>query len=563
MQKIVTSLLALFVANTSLHAASQQVIWGQSKQALPPISQPAPVVSKRIVINTTQQTLQKQSLYQLQALRPSLKNAKHARYQLTFRGVPVFGYQLVVHKKPGNDSFVTGVNVTGIEEDVQSIDGQLTAVDVEKKVLADISGGVRFKQIKKVIFIDIQQKAHLAYHFSFYTHNQNKPYHAFNYMIDANSGDVLKQWDNVRHEKIGQGMGGNAFKLPFRAGAFQYGDALPGLPSFGKFDVQLKDGRCSVENQDVRVMNLENAILGEDSFPISVANEAEQNLQPFSYACDESSQFLNYADGSSGPVNYAFSPVNDTMFFAQQTIDMYMTLYGVKQPLGTDLPLRAFTHLGGMDNAFAIPTITREDGSILAHQQIVIGNGEAFLTAPSQSVIGHELSHNFTDLNSALIYEGQSGGINEAFSDMAEVALEDYLRTSYPWYWDGTDWSIGREATITGQPLRYMDDPTKDGNSIDNASDYNEDLDVHYSSGVFNKAFYLLANKPGWSIRQAFQVMIDANQHYWQPNSDYDFAACGVIQAAADRGLDKAPVIETFSEVGVSCKEAPNGVSLN
>jgi vibriolysin len=38
-----------------------------------------------------------------------------------------------------------------------------------------------------------------------------------------------------------------------------------------------------------------------------------------------------------------------------------------------------------------------------------------------------------------------------------------------------------------------MDDPTKDGRSIGHESDMTSGLDVHFSSGVYNKAFYLLA----------------------------------------------------------------------
>ena len=189
----------------------------------------------------------------------------------------------------------------------------------------------------------------------------------------------------------------------------------------------------------------------------------------------------------------------------------------------------------------------------IIHQQIVIGDGDIRLTAPAQGTLAHELSHNFTRLNSNLRYFGHSGGINEAFSDMASIALQDYLRKDYPWYWDGLDWTIGREATINGEPLRYMNEPSRDGESIDNANLYSEDLDVHHTSGIFNKAFYLLANKPDWSIRKAFQVMVDANIKYWTSGAHFESAACGVIQAAIDRKYEKQGVLEAFAEVGVIC----------
>ncbi len=546
MKKELISLLAMTLTLTG-YAAKQEMVWGDSARSLPQFKQNTPIVKHRLA-RTLHNTLQQD--YQLELLNTPKDN--HSRYQLTYKGVPVWGQQLIFHARPGMKATVTGTNITGIEKDIATIDGKLSADEVEHKILADFHHAIKFKTISKVIFIDTQEKAHLAYHLQLYTNSKNRPISAPNYLIDANSGAVLKQWNNARHEKIGQGMGGNAFPLPYRSGMFQHGDALPGLPSLGKFDVRVIDGRCHVENDNVRVINMKNFALDFDSFPITAYMEEKYNVAAFSYPCDDSTLYLNYADGTTGPVNYAFSPVNDTMYFAQKTYDMYTKLYGVKQPLGDDLPIRAYTHLGEMDNAFAIPTL-RDKGKILAHQQIVIGNGELVITAAAQAVIGHELSHNFTELNSGLFYEGQSGGINEAFSDMAAIALQDYIRKAHPWYWDGEDWTIGREAMIGGTPMRYMDDPTKDGESIANAKDYTDETDVHYSSGVFNKAFYLLAHKPGWSTRRAFQVMVDANQNYWSPIAYFDFAACGVIQATLDRGWDKTAVIEAFDEVGVTC----------
>lgn len=55
---------------------------------------------------------------------------------------------------------------------------------------------------------------------------------------------------------------------------------------------------------------------------------------------------------------------------------------------------------------------------------------------------------------------------------------------------------------------RYMEDPTRDGRSIGNYADYVNGMDVHYSSGVYNRAFFLLSNSDGWDIQKAFQVKI-------------------------------------------------------
>ncbi len=536
MRKKIASLLALLMTSNGIEAASRHTLWTHTHLSVPSFQ-------KSLLNNNTTD-------YQFKKLN---NQNIHTRYQLLYKNIPVWGAQLIAHPFAGSPTLLTGVTVTGIEKDIESIEGALTPQDIETPLLAKVTHAIKFQTTTKIIFLDAHQKAHLAYHVSFYTSAPHIPMHSPHYIIDANTNELLQHWDNAHSLKMGQGMGGNALMLPYRSGSFQYGSAIPGLPALGRFDVEINKGSCVVQNDAIRVINLDNAVLNYETFPISIEDEGTRNLQGFSYPCDAKSLYLNFADGGSGPVNYAFSPVNDTMFFAQKTIEMFTIYYRVKQPLGNDLPVRAFTHLKNMDNAFAIPTIY-DNGQLVAHQQIIIGNGEEFLTAPSQGVVGHELAHNFTELNAGLIYQGQSGGINESFSDMAEIALKDYLRQSYPWYWDAKDWAIAREAVISGEPLRYMNDPTKDGNSIGHAKDYRDKLDVHYSSGVFNKAFYLLAHAPGWTIRQAFQVMVDANQHYWQSTTDFDFAACGVIQAAIDRELDTNAVIQSFEEVGVSCK---------
>src|SRR5690606_31380295 len=89
--------------------------------------------------------------------------------------------------------------------------------------------------------------------------------------------------------------------------------------------------------------------------------------------------------------------------------------------------------------------------------------------------------------------------------------------------------------------------------SIGHADDYYSGMDVHYSSGVYNKAFYLLASKSGWNTQKAFQTFARANRDYWTASTDFDQGACGVEQAASDLGFSEADVTSAFAGVGVSC----------
>ena len=124
------------------------------------------------------------------------------------------------------------------------------------------------------------------------------------------------------------------------------------------------------------------------------------------------------------------------------------------------------------------------------------GDGTTFGPLVSLDVAGHEMSHGVTSKTAALTYSGESGGLNEATSDIFGTLVEFYAANST----DPGDYLIGENVVRSGSgltALRYMDKPSKDGNSADSWSSSVADLDVHYSSGVANHFAYLLAEGSG------------------------------------------------------------------
>jgi len=184
---------------------------------------------------------------------------------------------------------------------------------------------------------------------------------------------------------------------------------------------------------------------------------------------------------------------------------------------------------------------------------MTFGDGAStFYPLVSLDVGSHEVSHGFTEQNSNLTYADRSGGMNEAFSDMAGEAAEFFSRGS-------NDFLVGAEIFKSSGALRYMANPPQDGASIGNAADYYPGIDVHYSSGVYNKAFYLLAHKAGWDTRSAFKVFARANQLYWTPDVGFNEGACGVQTASTDLGYTTADVTSAFAAVGVTCGQPDTG----
>merc|ERR1711963_616262 len=113
------------------------------------------------------------------------------------------------------------------------------------------------------------------------------------------------------------------------------------------------------------------------------------------------------------------------------------------------------------------------------------------------------------------------------------------------------DWEVGRELFKGNQALRYFDRPSRDGRSIDNADEYYDGLDVHYSSGVFNRAFYQLVTVQNMPLRQAYEVMLQANKAQWGVRTNFIEGACGAKKAAYDLGYDTQKIANAFDVVGI------------
>lgn len=113
----------------------------------------------------------------------------------------------------------------------------------------------------------------------------------------------------------------------------------------------------------------------------------------------------------------------------------------------------------------------------------------------SIDVAAHEMSHGVTENTANLNYSGDAGGLNEASSDIFGAAVEFHASNAT----DVGDYLIGEKIDINGNgtPLRYMDQPSKDGKSPDCWSTNTKNLDPHYSSGALNHWFYMAAEGSG------------------------------------------------------------------
>ena len=106
----------------------------------------------------------------------------------------------------------------------------------------------------------------------------------------------------------------------------------------------------------------------------------------------------------------------------------------------------------------------------------------------SLDVISHEIGHGICEYSADLIYQGESGAINESLSDIWAACVEEWATS------DKDTWLIGEDI---GNPLRNMSNPnsfnypdTYKGNYWHSSS--NDNGGVHTNSSVMNYWFYLL-----------------------------------------------------------------------
>jgi Zn-dependent metalloprotease len=125
------------------------------------------------------------------------------------------------------------------------------------------------------------------------------------------------------------------------------------------------------------------------------------------------------------------------------------------------------------------------------------GDGVTYGPLVDLDVAGHEMSHGVTATTSKLVYSGESGGLNEANSDIMGSMVEFFANNAL----DTPDYLIGEEIYLSNpgntKALRWMFNPFKDGKSPNCYVSTLGSLDVHYSSGVANHFFYLLAEGSG------------------------------------------------------------------
>jgi Zn-dependent metalloprotease len=261
--------------------------------------------------------------------------------------------------------------------------------------------------------------------------------------------------------------------------------------------------------------------------------------------------------------------VNESYDYSGTVYDFFSTVYGRNSIDDRGMRLDSTVHFREdpsepFDNAFW-------NGAQMIYGD---GDGQSFQRfTKCLDVIGHELTHGITQYEAALAYHGQSGALNESFSDVFGSLVKQWKKKQTA---TQADWLIGAGLLgkgVNGVALRSLkapgtayDDPLFGGKDPqpDHMKHYVKLSDtragdnggVHINSGIPNHAFYLLAKELGGRAwERAGRIWYDALCNRIRSDSTFKTAAKATIASAASlygsTSTEARAVKAAWKEVGV------------
>jgi Zn-dependent metalloprotease len=356
----------------------------------------------------------------------------------------------------------------------------------------------------------------LAYHVHTELENDQDGIKHTDYIVDAHTGAILKKW-NTLHTTAAVGSGNSQYS--------------------GLVTVNTNTTATGFEMRDMT--------RGTSGNYVTNANHAATSSTAvgaiYTNTTNTWGDGLNFVETASTTSANGQTAAVDAMYGMAKSWDFYKNVFGRNGIDGAGTATYSRVHIGSAyDNAFW------SDSCFC----MTYGDGTSFTTLTALDVAGHEMSHGVCARTANLTYSGESGGLNEANSDIFGTLIEFYARggSGATIGNTGGNWTIGEQLSAT--PLRYMYKPSLDGASKDVWSSTLGSLDVHYSSGPMNRAFYFLsagatttgntsttllpAGMTGVGNDNAAAIWFRALTTYLTASSNYAAARTAAINAAKD-----------------------------
>lgn len=464
---------------------------------------------------------------------------EHVRFDRTFRGLRVIGGDFVTHARNG---IIKSASLTLDHTGRPGLAGRLNA---EQAILAaGMEFGSGFNAVsnaEKVIFAR-EGSPRLAYEVVYSGVRDDQTPTEMHYFVDAHSGSILDKWDAIHTAKPGSGTTCTNPTSATGTGRTLYsGNQVINTQNCGS-SFQMKD----LSRGGGYTTNMNNGQTGTGT----IFSDAD-NI---------------WGNNSVSDVATAGA---DAHLGVAATWDYFKNVHGRNGIANDGRGALSKVHYGrNYVNAFW------SDSTF----SMTFGDGDGVTYGPlvNLDVAGHEMSHGVTSRSANLTYSGESGGLNEATSDIFGTMVEFAVNSAS----DVPDYLIGEEIYISNpgfsKAFRYMYNPELEGAGTRSKNCWSStlgSLDVHYSSGPANHFFYLLAEGSGAKTfangtitsptcngssitgigrSAAEKIWYRALTLYMTSSTNYAGAKAATLTAAADLGYSTAAVTAAWSAINVN-----------
>lgn len=441
---------------------------------------------------------------------------EHTRFQQTFKGVPVFGGEAIVHYDPaGSLQAITDDFRQAIQVDVTP---RLNDAEAIARAVS-LHGGfdkLTARPESQLVVLRHEGKDYLTYKVQLRQEDGTAETSMPVFFIDAKTGEKVFGYDNL------QTAGATGTLKTLYSGSPTGTTFLSGSTYYLE-DVTRKVGTFDMRNTTSSVYRFADAdnIWGTNATTSTQSAAADAHFgaqKTYDYFLNVHSR--NGIDGSGGP-GY-FTSIDGVTVLVSSLVH-YSTSY---------------------NNAFW-------NSSYMTYGD---GDGSTFSPLVSLDICGHEMTHGITERSAGLTYSGESGALNESFSDVFGAMVELYATGSTTP--TANTWKLGEAAytpATSGDALRYLDNPhaasnkgyTSDDDPDHYAERYTGSSDnggVHINSGIPNKVFYLVAvggthhrsgvTVTGIGVTNAAKIWYKALTSYMNSSTNFAGAKTATLNAA-------------------------------
>ena len=447
----------------------------------------------------------------------------HERYDVYYRGLQVWGAQLLRHRRNGEVYLINGDLHTSIDLDITPSVTEEQASQMAATGLTDPAYSL--EKGRPLMIYPGSDGYHLVFRVTYAKFDSR-----IVSLVDAKTGEIVFRFEDIKtSSSIGKGTGilGDTKKL-------------------------------STEFQD----NTYYAIDTMRPAQITTVDSRHSNNTERAYYITDNDN--NWTDDGT---------VVDGHAYLGWTYDYFYLVHGRKGMDDNNRELVLAVHLGtNYENAFFSP----------ATKWIYFGDGNPSTNYPyatALDIVAHEYTHGVTDATSNLNYVTESGALNEAFSDIMAVSCEFFRQPEGSGYMKA-EWWQGEDVEKDFQPGRSLADPSSvriwAGDKYFYPDHYSKryilpaDKDhdwggVHLNCTIPSHWYYLLAhggtNKTsgisvtGIGLSKAEKIAYRTWVHYLHPTLNFKSARTASYQAAiaiyGAGSTEAQTVLQAWTAVGV------------